>query len=918
MKTPRPLARIFIASILLAFAITSVSGAAPAPKVNRSYQSLSEAITAVRYAVAESGIDATAANAANHLRMSFTPDGTQLESMAREKGWSLKWGLHSVGYGGNQTTVPAGELRTNGNRMELVRSGQNLTEWFVNNPSGLEHGFTVDAPPGTNPNRDALRLVMRVTGDLTARADEDGQALTLTSERGEHVLRYEKLHVWDANGREMRAKMRTDGRDGEVWLEVEDAAAVYPLTIDPTFTQQAKLIAADGASYDEFGGSVALDGDTAIVGAPRDSIGSNAQQGSAYVFIRNGTTWMEQQKLTASDGAAEDVFGASVAIRGDIAMVGAPGHDFSSTVRDQGLVYVFVRSGATWTEQQELSASDGASNSQLGSSIALGEATAIIGADSDQSGRGAAYVFVRNGAAWTEQQKLTAADGSANDRFGNAVALSGETALIGAPADIETTFDQGSAYVFLRSGTIWAQQQKLTATGSKSFGLGVAIDGDTAIVGASRDTIEGPDGPGSAYIFQRSGAMWTQTQQLTACDSAIGDAFGQRVAIEGDVAVVTTANPLSSPPPSPRPRSVYVFARNGTTFSQQQKLTASDATNNDGFGNSLALSNGTIIAGAFNANDGANFSRGAAYVFNQIGNGSPDPCSPAASPTPTPSPNPSPSPSPSPTASPSPAPRGNLHNISTRARVLTGDKVLIGGVIISGNAPKKVIFRSVGNSLAFNGQPFPGRLTDPTLTLYDKSGAQIAFNDNWMDAPQPERTEIMNSGVQPDDPKEPAILRTLSPGAYTVIVRGKNNSTGTALVEAYDLAAASPSRLLNLSTRSFVDTGDNLMIGGAITNGAGVEVVVRGLGPSVKVDGKLLDPTLQIVNRNGTTIATNDNWQTGQDPGPIRNSKLAPTDPAEAAIRITLPPGGTTMLLRGKNDTVGIGLLEIYDITTAP
>lgn len=259
-----------------------------------------------------------------------------------------------------------------------------------------------------------------------------------------------------------------------------------------------------------------------------------------------------------------------------------------------------------------------------------------------------------------------------------------------------------------------------------------------------------------------------------------------------------------------------------------------------------------------------------------------------------------------------------LRNISTRARVMTGDQVMIGGVIINGTTPLRVLFRAVGNSMEVDGQPVAGRLADPTLSLHDASGAEIAFNDNWGDAPEPERTEIIDSGLQPDDPQEPAILRTLAPGAYTVIVRGKNDTTGIALVEVYDASVTMGAcQLGNLSTRAFVGTGDDLMIGGAIMSGAGTEVVVRGLGPSLNVNGtpipgRLADPTLQVVNADGENIAENDNYNPADIP-----AELAPPDSAEAAIRLTLPAGNVTTLLRGKNDTTGIGLVEIFDITPA-
>ncbi len=225
--------------------------------------------------------------------------------------------------------------------------------------------------------------------------------------------------------------------------------------------------------------------------------------------------------------------------------------------------------------------------------------------------------------------------------------------------------------------------------------------------------------------------------------------------------------------------------------------------------------------------------------------------------------------------------------------------------------------------MKIDGAEVPGRIQDPTLSLHDEAGTEIAFNDDWGQAPEPERTEIENSGVKPEDPQESAILRRLAPGAYTAIVRGKDDSTGISVVEVYDLNPAGSSRLANLSTRAFVDTNDNLMIGGAIVDGTEVEVVVRGIGPSLNVNNvplqaRLADPTLRLVNGNGVTLAENDNWQS--DPGQmmeIQDLGLAPTDPAEAAIRLTLPAGNTTVLLRGKDDTTGIGLFEIYEVSEA-
>jgi hypothetical protein len=256
---------------------------------------------------------------------------------------------------------------------------------------------------------------------------------------------------------------------------------------------------------------------------------------------------------------------------------------------------------------------------------------------------------------------------------------------------------------------------------------------------------------------------------------------------------------------------------------------------------------------------------------------------------------------------------GKLFNISTREQVGTGDNVLIGGFIITGSVSKKIIVRGIGPSLQSNGAPFPGRMADPTLELHDSSSV-IATNNDWQDT---QAAEIQNSGIPPSDPKESAIVQTLTPGAYTVILRGNNNTTGTAVVEAYDLDPTAPSELANISSRGLVGTGDNILIGGFFTGpttAAHTNVVVRAIGPSIKsqVPNALNDPTLELRDSFGVLVATNDDWMETQKTE-IEATGLAPTNNAESAILKTLTPGNYTALVRGKNET-GVGVVEIYHV----
>jgi hypothetical protein len=249
-------------------------------------------------------------------------------------------------------------------------------------------------------------------------------------------------------------------------------------------------------------------------------------------------------------------------------------------------------------------------------------------------------------------------------------------------------------------------------------------------------------------------------------------------------------------------------------------------------------------------------------------------------------------------------------------RVQTGDNVLIGGFILTGSAPKKVILRGIGPSLTINGQPLPGRLSDPTLTLYDATSTPLLSNDDWMNSSQKE--QIIDSTIAPSDPKESAIVATLQPGSYTAIMSGSNGATGIGVVELYDLDTAAPANPANIATRGFVETGDNVMIGGFFIGGSqNRTVLARAIGPSLKAVGvpnALPDPVLELHDASGTTIATNDDWRLSQETE-IAATGIAPADDHESAlISAPLAPGSYTAVVRGKGSDTGVALVEIYQL----
>jgi hypothetical protein len=243
--------------------------------------------------------------------------------------------------------------------------------------------------------------------------------------------------------------------------------------------------------------------------------------------------------------------------------------------------------------------------------------------------------------------------------------------------------------------------------------------------------------------------------------------------------------------------------------------------------------------------------------------------------------------------------------------VQTGNEVLIGGFIITGTNAKTVIIRAIGPSLTLHG--VSDALQDPLLELFDSNQNLIAQNDNWRDAQQ---TDIIATGIPPTDDRESAIVITLPPSNYTALVVGQNNTSGTGVVEVYDLDPMVGSILANISSRGFVGTGDNVLIAGFIIlpNGTSANVVVRALGPSLStsnVSGALQDPTLELRDANGTLLGANDNWRDSQATE-IQADNLAPTDNRESAIAASLPAGSYTTIVRGRNQTTGVGLVEVY------
>ena len=280
---------------------------------------------------------------------------------------------------------------------------------------------------------------------------------------------------------------------------------IYSSVPGDTWTQQQKIIASDGANGDRFGTSVSISGDYVVIGDPNEGPSYATYQGAAYVFIRSGTFWTQQQKIIASDRGNHDFFGRSVSISGDYVIIGAEGDD--DGVGDSGAAYVFKRSGTTWTEQQKLKAADGEGADYFGWSVSISGDYAVIGAyahDKEDRDSGAAYVFKRSETTWAQEQMLTASDGATGDNFGISVSISGDYAIVGASEDDDGIPSSGSAYAFKRSGTTWTEQQKFKASDAAGdlFGISVSMSGGYSVIGAYADFADDVTAAaGAAYVF---------------------------------------------------------------------------------------------------------------------------------------------------------------------------------------------------------------------------------------------------------------------------------------------------------------------------------------------------------------------------------------------------------------------------------
>jgi len=509
-----------------------------------------------------------ARNPAQRFGVRFARAGVTVSS----GGGRLSVALSAFGYASALRHLGSVVPRVTGNRVSYGYGS--LMAWWANGPLGLEQGFDIPAPPRTGSG--PLTLSLRLSGGLAARM-ERGSVLLWA--RG-IALSYGGLVVSDARGRVLRSWLGLVR--GGVLIRVDDRGAVYPLRIDP-FVQRAQLTASNGAQDDRLGVSVAVSGDTIVAGAPFHWVGTVPYQGEVYVFVKPRSGWAsatETARLTSSNGAANDSFGSQVAISGNTIVAASSIHTTFGARLHQGEVYVFVRPKSGWVNA-------------------------------------------------TENARLIASDGVAEDYFGYSLAVSGNTIVAGTPFHTVGKYSgQGEAYVFVRPRSGWAgtrtENARLTASNGgryDNFGVSVAVSGKTIVVGANQHKVGKHSGQGEAYVFVRPRSGWagtrTENARLTASHGATDDSFGFSVAVSGNTIVAGAQFRNVGKHSDQGEAYVFVRPRSGWagTRTENARLTASNGATRDQFGWSVAVSGDTIVAGVPFHKIGKHDGQGEAYVF---------------------------------------------------------------------------------------------------------------------------------------------------------------------------------------------------------------------------------------------------------------------------------------------------------------
>ncbi len=510
---------------------------------------------------------------------------TGVHTAARDGGLRFSMTTARYGCGATRHEVKRVEPEASENRVVYDHADSGLVEWYVNGPSGLEQGFTLpSAPPcnGAGGREQVIELVFG--GELSATLTDSGASVDLREPSGAVVLRYKDLEVRDAAGRALPAHLELEEQG--ISIHLDDTDATYPLTVDPTLqAEETKLDVPGAMPGDRVGCSIAIDGDTALVGACHTAgpMGE-LDMGAAYVFTRVGQMWSQSAMLLPTERKEHDRFGFSVALSGNRALIGS----WSNVIPFRGTAHVFVKNGAEWSQEAQLDPSVMLAYDQFGGAVALDGDTALVGA---AKGDGVAWFFTRKEDQWIEDKSLAPSDVGSNKEMGWSAALSGTTAVVGAPGSKTA----GAAYVFEKGAGGWSETRKLLLAGGitgDNFGISVAISGKTILVGAKNVN----ELRGGAYIFEKGNNGWPVHPQWKLLGSEKDDNLGWSVALDGDTAAIGVPQPVSEVGLG----AVYIVKKKAGAWSLPEDLSIGPFAPLPGsrFGHSVAIQGNTVLVGA--------------------------------------------------------------------------------------------------------------------------------------------------------------------------------------------------------------------------------------------------------------------------------------------------------------------------------
>jgi len=676
-----------------------------------------------------------------------------------------------------------------------------------------------------------------------------------------------------------------------------------------------KLIGTDSDAYDNFGYSVGLNGSTLVVGAYNED-GDSIDEGAVYLFEqRENGVWTQTRKLKSPNGKAQDRFGFSVDVHGDVLVSSARDDDDSG--RNAGAVHIFERdSGTDWAHRLKLTPPSGSDGGYFGWSVSVHGDRILVGAKGDDSGgvgAGSVYLYRKIGNNWQLEQKILPDDLSSYDAFGTSVDFDGASIVVGAPNDDSAVFDSGSVSLYRHSGARWERERIFTPIdpgGGERVGFDVAILGSR--IAASGQTEDGLATQGLIYE-EIAPEEWQEARELLKVD--ISTIKGVSVSLSDEV--VTFGNPSERKlqsfydiPESAFELDIAGISEDGVSLSWTGS--GFDAESIVIERRELGGASWEIVAtkesGESSFVDGSSMGgRQWEYRIRAVSGGVSSPSNSVTSAL---------------------LPIGRLVNLSVRGYVGEGDRVLIPGFTVIGSEELSLAIRARGPSLS--ELEVPNAVLDPKLTVYPLGQDSIGWNDNWADSFSIAEMELFEfeTGASPiaEFDSESVFLGELETGVYTVIVEELDEGSGLGLAEIFEIPEEGQfnenTALVNLSARGFVDTGASVLIGGLVVGGdAPVRVLLRGVGPGLKelgVEEVLEQPRITLYDVEGTLIASNEKWGMGGQIGEVIDLsnevgafdlKLGSDDSAMVAV---LPPGLYTCVLDTVFENEGVGLLEIY------